>query len=68
MIVDSSALLAVLYREPDAERYETAIRRCLELPHVSRQCAGGIYRCGRPRRRSGRGRNLMCSWTRPGSR
>ncbi len=25
MIVDSSALLAVLYREPDAERYETAI-------------------------------------------
>ena len=25
MIVDSSAVLAVLYREPDAERYETAI-------------------------------------------
>ena len=25
MIIDSSALLAVLYREPDAERYETAI-------------------------------------------
>ena len=25
MVVDSSALLAVLYREPDAERYETAI-------------------------------------------
>ena len=25
MIVDGSALLAVLYREPDAERYETAI-------------------------------------------
>ena len=25
MIVDSSALLAVLYREPDAEHYETAI-------------------------------------------
>jgi len=25
VIVDSSALLAVLYREPDAERYETAI-------------------------------------------
>ena len=26
MIVDSSAVLAVLYREPDAERYETAMR------------------------------------------
>ena len=25
MIVDSSAVLAILYREPDAERYETAI-------------------------------------------
>ena len=25
MIVDSSALLAVLFREPDAERYETAL-------------------------------------------
>ena len=25
MIVDTSAVLAVLYREPDAERYETAI-------------------------------------------
>ena len=25
MIVDSSAVLAVLYREPDAERFETAI-------------------------------------------
>ena len=25
VIVDSSAVLAVLYREPDAERYETAI-------------------------------------------
>ena len=25
MIIDSSAVLAVLYREPDAERYETAI-------------------------------------------
>ena len=25
MIVDSSAMLAVLYREPDAERFETAI-------------------------------------------
>ena len=25
MIVDSSAVLAVLYREPDAQRYETAI-------------------------------------------
>ncbi len=25
MIVDSSAVLALLYREPDAERYETAI-------------------------------------------
>ena len=25
MIVDSSAILAVLYREPDAARYETAI-------------------------------------------
>ncbi len=25
MIVDSSAVLAVLYREPDAERYETAM-------------------------------------------
>ena len=25
MIVDSSAVLAILYREPDVERYETAI-------------------------------------------
>ena len=25
MIVDSSAVLAVLYREPDAERFETAV-------------------------------------------
>lgn len=25
MIIDSSAVLAVLYREPDAERYETAM-------------------------------------------
>ena len=25
MIVDSAAVLAVLYREPDAERFETAI-------------------------------------------
>ena len=25
MIVDSSAVLAILYREPDAERFETAI-------------------------------------------
>ena len=29
MIVDSSAILAVLYREPDAERYETAIASVL---------------------------------------
>ena len=35
MIVDSSAVLAVLYREPDAERYETAIAGP-ELPHVGR--------------------------------
>ncbi len=29
MIVDSSAILAVLYREPDAARYETAIASVL---------------------------------------
>ena len=38
MIVDSSALLAVLYREPDAERYETAIAAapycCMSVANV----------------------------------
>ena len=61
MIVDSSAVLAVLYREPDAERYERAIA---ESPNCRMSVANMLEASivlERPRRCGGGATSLTCS-------
>ena len=55
MIVDSSAILAVLFRQPEADRYETAIAKA---PNC-RMSAASFHSRGKPRWRC-RGARMRC--------